>query len=225
MVDFLPSSVCSSMSDDEQASPENRRTFGGKWYDLAKLGVGFLLTGVIGTGVSQTYKQREIRGEVQRKQIEAATNAFYEVTDSFSKRHYYALLANASVEQWNNKGDPKWRAVEGRKLIEDAFRTYNDSITEWNLRRFHLEAILETHFGKHYRADLDENINPILGGTRDNLMDLRDHALDENYFDQSLHDTIFDWIENREEPAILKFCDELSQAIKDREKASEGFFP
>jgi hypothetical protein len=195
-----------------------------KWFDLTKLIIGFLLTGVIGSCVSQMYKEREIRADVQRKELEAATNVFYEVVDALSKRHYYALRANAAVEQWANQDEAALKAGEGRRLLDTAYKLYDDSVIEWNSHRFRTRIILNTYFDNSYFNELEYKIVPVLGRTKEDLDNLRDHALDDGYYDQSLHDKILDRIENEEETALVKLCERLSDSIKDREKHSDGIF-
>src|ERR1700724_1707939 len=206
------------MSDDDSGSHRdagnapsaNHDNGDSKLYDLTKLIIGFVLTGVIGAWVSQAYKEREIRADVQRKELQDATNVFYEVIDGLSKRHYYALRANASVESWNNQSDPQWRNVDGRKLINDAFKLYDDSVIEWNAHRFRTRVILDTYFGKSYRIELEQKVVHELGRTKEDLDNLRDHAVDDGYYDEKLHDQILNHIENGEEDALVALCERLS---------------
>jgi|GEM_PF-5272248 len=209
--------------DSRAACAEDPKPHDNKWFDLIKLVIGFVLTGVIGAWLSQTYKEREIRADVQRKQLEAATSVFYEVIDGLSKRHYFALRANAAVEQWAKDEDPGWRQGAGRKVMDDAYKIYDDNVIEWNAHRFRTKVILDTYFGDRYWVELETKIVPILGKTKEDLENLRDHAIDDSYYDQPLHDAIYTRIEDQEEQALMNLCDRLSSSIKDREKTPRGF--
>jgi hypothetical protein len=193
-----------------------------KWYDLSKLVIGFILTGVVGTVISQFYKEREVRAEQQRKEIEAAINVFYDVSETFSKRHFYSLRANSAVEQWSTDSDDRWRREEGIPLVKEAFHLYDESVTEWNLRRFRLKAIIDVNFGPSFREEIDK-IGSIMGDVRDDLVNLRDQALDDNKYDKDLHVRIYKRIENEEEPAINAFRDKLEESLRERQRPPDGF--
>ena len=63
--------------------------------------------------------------------------------------------------------------------------------------------ILATHFfGAPYSAEVEGKVFPILGKTKEELDDLRDHAIDDGWYDQELHDAILNRIENTEEDAL-----------------------
>jgi hypothetical protein len=179
---------------------------------------------VIGTWVSQVYKEREIHNELHQKEIETSNKLFYDLVESFSKRHFYALLADRAVERWNDKGDRNWRYGEGRDQMNDAYRLYEQSVTDWNLGRFKMEAILQTHFGGMARSALDKHIIPILGQTEDDLDDLREFANYHDFYAIYLHDSALKRIEGEEENAIQGFFDYLSQSLKEHEKPKHTWF-
>jgi hypothetical protein len=205
-------------------SAENGNRRDDRWFDLMKLVIGFMLTGVIGAWLSQMYKEREIRADAQRKQLEGATAVFYEVIDGLSKRHYFALRANAAVEQWSKEDDAQWRNTIGRKFIDDAFKVYDDNVIEWNAHRFRTKVILDTYFGDSYWLELETKVVPVFGKTKEDLDNLRDHAIDDGVYDEELHERVNDRIENEEEKALMNLCDRLSRSVQEREKPSGGFF-
>jgi hypothetical protein len=192
-----------------------------KSFELIKLVVGFFLTGVVGLGLANKFKEREMEADSRRRQSDAATAAFYEVIDGLSKRHYSALRANAAIEQWAKEEDPEWRRSAGRKFVDDAFKIYNDNVIEWNAHRFRTKVILDTYFDQSYWIDLETKIVPILGNTKEDLDNLRDHAIDDNYYDETLHDAVNRRIEEEEEKALMTLCDRLSSSMKSRIESKE----
>ena len=126
-----------------------RRKFsrGEKSYDLLKLVVGFFLTGIIGTVVTQFYKERETQEQLERDSLKAATAVFYDIIDTCDKRHFYALRLWAAYQNYLPP-----------EQIAAAWKRYDDVVISWNETRIRNQALLATYFGSEIEEELTVGI-------------------------------------------------------------------
>lgn len=148
-----------------------RKDSGSKLYEMLKLVLGFFLTGVVGTVITQFYKERETQEQIERESIKAASGIFLDIIDTCDKRHYYALRLWAAYQKY--KPQPE---------LDAAFKKYDDIIVYWNETRIRNQALLNTYFGAEIEDELTGTIIGEFHEVHSGLMDIRRIYEEEHRF-------------------------------------------
>lgn len=139
---------------------------GDKIYELLKITITCIFTGIIGTMITQKYKEKEQIEAREIKVQEYANVVFYDILDSASKRSFYALRV--------------WSAIKDKGDVKSAWERYDSMVVYWNEHRARNIALIKKHFGDSMITQVRSDIYPKFVKVHSNLIDMKDGKLDPN---------------------------------------------
>jgi hypothetical protein len=126
------------------------------WIERNQLIVSFLLTSVLGSGISLVYQrfadQYEQAKEVRVAHRKESRDFLLALTDLAERRNYYAFRIISALEEIQAGR----HVAVSKKSLEDDGEKYRKAVEEWNLRRHYFERFLEVHISPDYRKKFYE---------------------------------------------------------------------
>lgn len=102
-----------------------------RYKDFILLLAGFVLTGIIGTAITDAYQERQIRSNSAAEQLrverEAAMTTVAEISQVIGKHHFNALQLRGAIDEYlTNPTD------ENLSFLQEQSTQYRSGLQEWN---------------------------------------------------------------------------------------------
>lgn len=148
---------------------KNNQKLFGKYNELVLLLLGFVLTGVVGSYISQQLQLRawnfQNLADIRERELIIANKTFEEVSILMDKRLY---LSRQLI--WSLEGNSK--------SVDSKLKDYVSVLYDWNFSLNRNLAVIEKYFGQEYRKKFYDSIHDKLRELNSQLSAYRSGKID-----------------------------------------------